>query len=302
MKQVKVRGGPDGLYLFDRNTGINVLLDEIEVPQLHWAIAPRHVSIALTNACDLHCPYCFAPKHLGKLSITKLIAWLDELDSNGTVGVGFGGGEPTLYPHLVDICEYATHRTGLAVSLTTHAHHLNALLVQKLKGNVHFLRVSMDGIGHTYEALRGKSFQSFIEKLNHVRSLAPFGINFVVNAETICDLDDAVAVAYREGAMEFLLLPEQSVNGKGGISIDAMCTLRAWVFAYRGPMRISISDVNIEGFPVCSPFNKELGLRAYAHITADGVLKYSSLDQDGMIIGDDGIIKALQRLDLQAKR
>jgi MoaA/NifB/PqqE/SkfB family radical SAM enzyme len=172
MSQPKVRGGPDGLYLFDRNTGINILLDEIEVPQLQWATAPRHVSIALTNACDLHCPYCFAPKQFGKLSMTKLIAWLEELDSNSTVGVGFGGGEPTLYPHLVDICQYAAHKTGLAVSFTTHAHRLTSLLVQKLKGNVHFLRVSMDGIGDTYEALRGKSFQAFIRQLNHVRELA----------------------------------------------------------------------------------------------------------------------------------
>jgi hypothetical protein len=51
MKKPKVREGPDGLYLFDRNIGINVLLNEIKVPQLHWAITPRHVSVALTNAC-----------------------------------------------------------------------------------------------------------------------------------------------------------------------------------------------------------------------------------------------------------
>lgn len=115
MQQLKVRGGPDGLYLFDRNMGINILLDEIEVPQACWAATPRQVSIALTNVCDLHCPFCYAPKHLGKLNAAKLVAWLDELDRNSTVGVGFGGGEPTLYPQLAEMCQYAAQKTGFAV-------------------------------------------------------------------------------------------------------------------------------------------------------------------------------------------
>ncbi len=296
MKQPKVRGGPDGLYLFDRDTGINILFDEIEVPQSCWATAPRQVSIALTNVCDLHCPYCYAPKHLSKLGATRLAAWLDELDSNGTVGVGFGGGEPTLYPQLADICQYAAQRTGLAVSFTTHTHHLNTGLVQKLKENVHFLRVSMDGIGRTYETLRGKSFQAFIKQLNYVREIAPFGINFVVNAKTIHDLDNAVTIAHNEGAVEFLLLPEQPVLGKGGIDTKTMHTLQAWAFSYRGSQQISISDVHAEGFPICNPFSKESDLLAYAHIDADGVLRRSSYDLNGVPIGDGGVIEALQNL------
>ncbi len=300
-KHTKVRGGPDGLHLFDRHTGINILFDEISVLKSHWATAPRQVSIALTNMCDLHCPYCFAPKNMSQLSMTKTVAWLDELDRNGTVGVGLGGGEPTLYPQLADICRYAAQRTGLAVSLTTHAHHLSARLVQKLKRNVHFLRVSMDGVGDTYETLRGKSFQAFIEQLNHIREFAPFGINYVVNAQTIHDLDKAVAIAYDQGATEFLLLPEHPNFGKGGINDDTMSTLRAWVLAYHGSIRISISDVNVTGFPTCNPFNKESGLRSYAHIDADGVLKRSSFDQYGVAIEDGGVIEALQRLESETR-
>ncbi len=296
MKQLKVRGSPDGLYLFHRNTGTNILLDEIEVPRPYWATSPRQVSIALTNMCDLHCPYCFAPKHFSKLNVAKLATWLDELDSNGTVGVGFGGGEPTLYPKLADICQYAAQKTGLAVTFTTHAHHLNTRLVQNLKGNIHFLRVSMDGIGRTYETLRGKSFQTFIKQLNYVREIAPFGINFVVNTKTIHDLDNAVTIAHNEGAAEFLLLPEQPVFGKGGINAVTMHKLQAWVSAYCGTMQISISDTFAEDFPICNPFSKESGLFAYAHIDADGVLKRSSYDLNGIPIGDGSVIEALQIL------
>lgn len=60
---VKLRVGPDGLHLFDRRTGLNMLFDEIEAPEEQWSRAPRQVSIALTNACDLACSFCYAPKN-----------------------------------------------------------------------------------------------------------------------------------------------------------------------------------------------------------------------------------------------
>lgn len=291
-----MRGGPDGLYLFDRHTGINILLDEASVPPDHWAVAPRQVSIALTNICDLRCPYCYAPKHVGKLSATKVIAWLDELDRNGSIGVGFGGGEPTLYPELAEICQYAAQKTSLAVTITTHTHHLNESWMQKLKGNIHFLRASMDGIGETYEALRGRSFQSFFDQLCYVREIAPFGINYVVNASTLPDIDNAVDFVESVGAQELLLLPERSIGERCGIDVDTLHSLREWVHAYKGSLRLSISESDATGFPICTPFTKEVGIRAYAHIDADGIIKRSSFDQEGILIGEKGVLAAIAML------
>jgi sulfatase maturation enzyme AslB (radical SAM superfamily) len=62
-RRLKVRCDRIGVQAFDRRTGLNVLFDEVAVPEQEWAQAPRHLAIALTNACDLHCPYCYAPKH-----------------------------------------------------------------------------------------------------------------------------------------------------------------------------------------------------------------------------------------------
>ncbi len=41
------------MHFFNRKTGINVLVDEFKPPFSLWSTAPRQVSIALTNACDL---------------------------------------------------------------------------------------------------------------------------------------------------------------------------------------------------------------------------------------------------------
>ena len=90
----------DGIHFFDRQTGVNVLFDEVSVPSDLLHVAPRFVSIALTNRCDLKCDFCYAPKNRHELSFEQLKLWLTELDRNGCLGVGFGGGEPTLHPRL----------------------------------------------------------------------------------------------------------------------------------------------------------------------------------------------------------
>ncbi len=146
----KVRLGPDGIHLFARGSGANLLIGEIVPPKSMWAAAPRQVSIALTNTCNLSCSYCFAPKTHASLAFDRIVSWLNELDANGTIGVGFGGGEPTLYHRFAELCAHTSRNTGLAVTFTTHGHHLDEALLAQLRGNVHFVRVSMDGVGSTY--------------------------------------------------------------------------------------------------------------------------------------------------------
>jgi sulfatase maturation enzyme AslB (radical SAM superfamily) len=295
-RSMKVRVGPAGIHAFDRVTGLNLLIDEARAPSSCWAAAPRSVSIALTNACDLHCPYCYAPKKPATLDLGKLCGWLCDLDSTGCLGVGFGGGEPTLCGHLPSLCQFVAHSTRMAVTFTTHGHRLDSELAAALRGSVHFIRVSMDGVGPTYSALRGRSFDALMTKIAIVRDLCPFGINFVVNAQTVNDLDRAIEVADQFSASEVLLLPEQAVNGRPGIDEATAERLHGWVDRYTGPVRLTVSTGGSDGLPTCDPLLEEVGLRAYAHIDAAGVLKRSSYEDTGVEIGHGSILDALARL------
>jgi MoaA/NifB/PqqE/SkfB family radical SAM enzyme len=298
---LKIRAGRSGVHLFSRKTGLNIFLNEVRVPDALWARAPREISIALTNVCDLSCPYCYAPKNSAALDVEKIAGWLDELDANGCLGVGFGGGEPTLYRHFTEICRYAAKNTGLAVTFTTHGHRLNDSLAAGLVGVVHFIRVSMDGVGTTYEALRGCSFAAFKSQIATIRALAPFGINFVVNRYTLPDLNAAIDVAAEVGATEFLLLPEQQVRGAGGIDEATMGALQEWVLAYRGLIPLAINITAAANMPTSSVTPDETGLSSYAHIDSAGILKPSSYAQHGAIIGPGGVMEALDLLQTQGE-
>jgi pyruvate-formate lyase-activating enzyme len=258
----RVRLGPSGLHLFDRTSGLNVLFDEIILPDHMWSLAPRQVSIALTNSCDLRCPFCFAPKNRASLSLEAIASWLVDLNAHGTFGVGFGGGEPTLFPEFAELCAFAIKNTQLAVTFTTHGHWQDDDLIARLIGNVHFIRLSMDGVGETYRRFRGRGFSEFRARLESVRTVAPFGINYVVNDETLQDLNAASAIAAEAGAAELLLLPEEPANGRPGIDKATLASLRDWVTGYAGQMRLSISERQSDGFPAIDPVRSDAGLRA----------------------------------------
>jgi hypothetical protein len=293
---MKFRNGPNGVHLFDRLSGLNVLVDELCPKEAVWSTSPRQVSVALTNVCDLHCVYCYAPKHKASLQSDQVLGWLKELDTEGCLGIGFGGGEPTLHPDFVDICKRAAGETQLAVTFTTHGHRLTPRLVESLKGSIHFTRISVDGVGRTYEEQRGKQFASLLRGVESIATLSPFGINVVVNERTVAELDAMSELAQKVGASELLLLPQQATRAVANMDGGVGRALHDWVSNYRGKVRLAVSEAGASGLPTCDPLPDERGLQAYAHIDASGMLRASSYSPAGAKIGDAGVLSALKRL------
>ena len=292
----KLRGGPAGLHLFNRDSGLNVLINEIPVPAPLQSRAPRQVSVALTNRCDLACAHCYAPKSRDEIRFDDVTQWLAELDSHGALGVGCGGGEPTLYPEFERLCQHVAHETGLSVSFTTHGHHIDDVLAEGLRGSVNFVRVSMDGVGATYESVRRRPFPALLARLKHVRFVSRFGVNVVINERTLPDLDEVSIVAADAGACELLLLPQVPVRGVAVIPPNTLQGLRRWVDSYKGPLKLCINEASADGFPTCDPLAEERGLHSYAHIDARGMLKPTSYAETGVPIGEGGVLKAIDQL------
>lgn len=293
---MKKRIGPDGIHFFDRSNGNNILINELILPQAEWTVAPRQISVALTNLCDLHCEFCYAPKIKATLSFNYLKKWLKEIDQLGTFGVGFGGGEPTLYPKFAELCEFTANETDLAVTFTTHGHRLTDDLLSYIKGNVHFIRISIDGVGATYEEFRGRKFDKLIERIEKARQITFLGFNVVINDLTIQELDKVTEIAEKFDISEVLLLPQQTTQNVKGLSKDSYEQMTKWIAGYSGETRLTISDIGLESNFICNPLSMESGLNAYAHIDALGFLKSSSYSNIGQQIGDKSILEAIQLL------
>jgi MoaA/NifB/PqqE/SkfB family radical SAM enzyme len=281
MTSVKLRGDSQGVHIFNRNSGLNILLDEVIPPSDTWATAPRYVSIALTNACELQCPFCYAPKTSARLDPDQVVSWVEELDADGCLGVGFGGGEPTAHPRFPEICARTALSTSVAVTLTTHGHRFTDALAQELRGSVHFIRVSVDAIDEHYERIRGRSFDALRERIGVIAGLSPFGINMVVGDDTIAGINAVATFAAEVEAAELLLIPQHATAGAPALSHAGTRWLAAWIRDYRGPVRLAISRAGTpDGIPLADPFSLEDPLAAHAHVDASGSLRpdaYSEL-------------------------
>jgi len=201
-----------------------------------------------------------------------------------------------LHTAFVEICRTAARNTELAITFTTHGHRLVPRLLDQLIGSVHFIRVSVDGVGRTYERLRGRSFQNLLSRLHDARQLAPVGINVVVNADTIDELDALADLAAEINASELLLLPQQPTHAVDAIDTPITRKLESWLNTARPSVRLAISEAGAQGMPTCDPLPKEKGLRSYAHIDASGYIRSSSYAKEGAAIGVEGIIPAISRL------
>jgi len=291
---MKIRYDENGIHLFNRKSGANILIDELTVPKEKWSKAPRHVSFALTTVCDLKCAYCYAPKDRSELRMGDLKNWITEIDRCGSLGVGFGGGEPTLYPKFAEFCQFAAANTDLAVSFTTHGHRITAAMAEQLKGNVHFIRVSVDGLGETYERLRGRSFAGLLSQMELIGSVAPFGVNYVLNGDTLTELSEAVSYWEQFGAAEFLILPE--IDLSGNVSKIIIENLKTFLSEYSGKLPLRINENCSEDMPVAQPFHDSNPLQAYAFVDARGRLKGTSYLQDGLDISGQSLIAALEMM------
>lgn len=131
------------LLLFNRETGVNVLLADKETAACRQ-VAPRTLLIAVTNACNMACHFCYrdtrSPSHWTRES---LVAFCREADSWGVLEVAFGGGEPLLFPGWADMLVSLHETTGLCVNFTTNGTLLTPEFLRTLRHRYGQIRVSL---------------------------------------------------------------------------------------------------------------------------------------------------------------
>ncbi len=123
-----------------------------------------------------------------------------------------------------------------------------------------------------------------------------WGINTVINQDTIGDLDALVAVAAEHGASGTSPAPGAADRRTTGANEETLRVLQNWVAAYTVPVPLSTSAQAELGVSTADALPKEVGLRSYAHIDASGTARASSYAASGVRIGEDGVIAALQQL------
>ncbi len=183
------------LLLFERNTGLNALLEGEETVRLQ-RIAPRTLLIAVTNFCNLACHFCY--RNLKSPSLWRyetLLEFCRQADDWGVLEVAFGGGEPMIFPRWQDfICELH-ETTGLCVNFTTNGTLLTERFLRAIAGRYGQIRLSIYEDNHWPETVRLLA-----------RCSRRFGVNWLITPGELPTIETKFARLLELGVRDFLLL------------------------------------------------------------------------------------------------
>lgn len=183
------------LLLFDRDSGFNGLLEGEETAHFQ-RIAPCTVLIAITNACNLTCHFCYrdlkSPNHWRTESLLEFCRALDEW---GVLEIAFGGGEPMLFPDWANFIRELYTSTRLCINFTTNGMLLTDDFLQRIAGCYGNIRVSLYEDNHWEQTIRLL-----------VANRARFGVNWLITPDELPHLEAKFIRLLMLGVRDFLLL------------------------------------------------------------------------------------------------
>ncbi len=176
--------------------------------------APRSVRVSLTDRCDLACVYCRPHKQDGYLEKTlDSRAWralLEGLALAGVRRVRITGGEPLLYPAVVEAVALACELGFEDIALTTNATRLARLAEPLRRAGLMRVNVSLDTLDPERFArmTRGGKLGPVLEGIEAARQVgfAELKLNVVVlRSENDEELPGLVHYAWERGIVPRML-------------------------------------------------------------------------------------------------
>ncbi len=173
----------------------------------------KQCEIILTQGCNLRCDFCFE-KEVGyrssdQLKFEDLRRLVDLCGEAGVRYLFLTGGEPLLYPNLIEILQYVSeNHPSITPTIAT-----NGMLL----ADINFCRLLLDaGLKYLDVSMKGASSESWIrstgcdgfsKQMKAIRNLSSTPIEFtcsmVVTHDNVAEVCDAAQMAYDNGAKQF---------------------------------------------------------------------------------------------------
>lgn len=173
--------------------------------------APIYIRIKPTNVCNHSCNYCHYGSgmylDLKEERMSDSIPWermqtiINDIADIGVKAVTFsGGGEPLMYPKIVETIKLVLERE-VDLSIITNGSRLNDERAEVLK-DAKWVRISMDAAkSETYSKIRSIDLDSFDKLCLNIKNFAKIknencelGVNFVVSHENYEEVYDVAVL------------------------------------------------------------------------------------------------------------
>lgn len=202
----------------------------------------RVLQVHPTRACNLRCLHCYSasgPEERGGLPAALLREAVADAAAEGYTALSVSGGEPLLYPGLLEVLEEARDR-GLATAVTTNGMLLDAHQLAGLRDRLDLFAISLDGVPESHNRMRAWpwAFEAMQSRLAGLRQAGlAFGFLFTLTRTNAHELGWVAEFAAAQGA-SFLQVHPLVETGRGrealrGETPDDFEAAFAWIVASR---------------------------------------------------------------------
>lgn len=138
---------------------------------------PASVTMALSYACQCQCVHCsVTPSDKLVLSTADWELQIDDALDLGATTIVFTGGEPLLYPELVELVRYVDKRYATVIMFTNGELLTRTLCLQLADAGLYGAFVSIDSaVAHTHDNIRGRR-GLFNQALSGIKNLQACGL------------------------------------------------------------------------------------------------------------------------------
>ena len=156
-----------------------------------------YARISLTDKCNLRCVYCMSEDKVYEnnlindtLSFNDYKFIINGLSQVGIKKIKFTGGEPLLYPHLIELIKYAHYECNIDdISITTNGIGLNEIAYELKRSGLKSVNISLDSLkSYKYKSItRGGNLTDVLKSINRCLEL---GIKVKINCVVIKRFND----------------------------------------------------------------------------------------------------------------
>lgn len=181
--------------------------------------------LIVTNRCNFRCPYCRGLRDDINRELTKeeAIAVLDLWIDDNLHAVRFSGGEPTVWPYLVDVVEYAKLGGIEHIAISTNGSAPQMLYQRLLDAGANDFSVSFDACcSEDVDKMAGRTghFDTIVSNIKFLSTHTYVTVGIVVNDDNVDTLIDTVALAHSLGVADIRVISAAQHNKLLGVGTD----------------------------------------------------------------------------------
>lgn len=158
--------------------------NNIERDTLSTKLFFETASFHIVKPCNMKCKFCYATfedmRITNQLSKNDAFVILDKVKKEGLQKITFAGGEPLLYKWIHEVIVYSKE-IGLTTSIITNGSLLTDGVLQKLKGNLDWIGISIDSLNNETNMKIGRTYKNELNYHELIDKIKTYGFKLKIN-------------------------------------------------------------------------------------------------------------------------